>query len=322
MKILIKNRRIITAVADYLTNILIEIKSKAVFKNLIVTLIFSLLVISNIYAGIRCPGKYAGVVIFDQWDTCYLHSGTYVMYIAEKKKKLLRKYTGQSIVIDAKEISQPMNPGDGLITEFEFIGNASVKKNLPHIEGLRFTITPKFGLDKKTRFELMIENKGKRSITFLPGEIAPTLFGAGREVFSPSDGKSEAKLTRNNFNFEKTGRKDFGDTPVLFSEEIKNLDSFPYSFQLNSGEKYQFTVSFAFPPGNYDFLFGYGGGVHEGKSLDSNMISFSVDKNGNGHVIETKAQNPKGENKFDSDFMKLFFNNFSVGSLFSKFQIL
>src|SRR5882724_747924 len=94
---------------------------------------------SAVSGGIRGPGPYAGTVIYDQWDTCYIYSGSYVMYIAEKKKEGLRRYAGQSILIDAEEVFQPENPGDGLITKFKFTGPAPVKQNLPNLEGLRLT---------------------------------------------------------------------------------------------------------------------------------------------------------------------------------------
>jgi hypothetical protein len=30
------------------------------------------------HAGLRGPGKYCGVVVFDRWDTCFLLSGPYI----------------------------------------------------------------------------------------------------------------------------------------------------------------------------------------------------------------------------------------------------
>ena len=39
-------------------------------------------------AGLRAPGKYSGVVIFDRWDGCTLYSGIYVMYVSEKANAL------------------------------------------------------------------------------------------------------------------------------------------------------------------------------------------------------------------------------------------
>ena len=73
-------------------------------------------------AGIRSTGKYCGVAVFDRWDGCTLYSGAYVMYVSEKTKEGLRKYAGQAVAIDAKEVDQPHNPGDGLIGKFEYLG--------------------------------------------------------------------------------------------------------------------------------------------------------------------------------------------------------
>jgi hypothetical protein len=64
-------------------------------------------------AGIRGPGKYNGVVFYDRWDNCYLFSGVYLMYVSDRVKENLRSYSGRSIEIDAKEVHQPINPGDG-----------------------------------------------------------------------------------------------------------------------------------------------------------------------------------------------------------------
>lgn len=305
------------------------------FRNFTVTLLISLLFVSNIFGGIRGPGKYAGVVIFDQWDTCYLHSGTYVMYITEKKKELLRKYEGQSIVVDAKEVFQPMNPGDGLITKFEFLGKAEAKKNLPQIKGLKLTAAPKFETGNQVKFELEIENQSNKTIGVATSEIAPTLFGEKDkdDYFSPSDGKSEARITRCNFEDAKnwkseksiTDKNSDGQPTTVtksFSIEIENADSLPKSFQLTAGQKRQFIILLNVPSGNYDFLFGYGGGVHEGKSLASNIVSFSVDEKGKASSISSKAKEVKTVSIFNSDLMNLFFGSSRTKTLFSNFQIL
>lgn len=51
--------------------------------------------------GIRGPGKYSGVVIFDKWGGCILFSGVYLMYVSDSVKDQLRGYEGQAIEIDA-----------------------------------------------------------------------------------------------------------------------------------------------------------------------------------------------------------------------------
>ncbi len=77
-------------------------------------------------AGRRGPGKYCGVAVFDRWDGCTLYSGVYLMYVSEKTKESLRKYAGQAVQIDAKEVYQPINPGDGRIGKFEYANGGTI----------------------------------------------------------------------------------------------------------------------------------------------------------------------------------------------------
>src|SRR4051812_15803797 len=46
------------------------------------------LVTPTLFGGLRGPGKYNGVVLFDRWDNCYLFSGVYLMYVSETLKRL------------------------------------------------------------------------------------------------------------------------------------------------------------------------------------------------------------------------------------------
>jgi hypothetical protein len=61
---------------------------------------------STAFAGIRGPGKYNGVVIFDRWDGCHLYSGAYLMEISEQVKESLRPYRDKAVLIDAQEVEQ------------------------------------------------------------------------------------------------------------------------------------------------------------------------------------------------------------------------
>ena len=110
-------------------------------KTALVTLLASLVFILTAFGGIRGPGKYNGVVIFDRWGGCYLHSGVYLMAISEEAKESLRAYRGKPVLIDAQEVFQPMNPGDGLITKLMVLGPAQEPsgtqfKWLPDLEGV------------------------------------------------------------------------------------------------------------------------------------------------------------------------------------------
>jgi hypothetical protein len=253
-------------------------------KFFLFTIVVLVLLTSAAFGGTRGPGKYAGVVIFDRWNTCYLYSGTYLMYIAEDQKEKLRRYAGKSILIDARKVYQPVNPGDGLITELKYLGKARVKEDLPDVEGLKLTVAIKSeNGSSHLKFELSIENQGDKAVEIDTGEIAPTVFGekASDDPFSPSDGKSEAKITRYNLEYV---RRRYGNS---FAVILENVDSLPRSFRLDPGEKRQFTIRIDTPPGEYDFLFGYGGGVHDGKGVASNLVSFSAFEKEKTSLIES-----------------------------------
>ncbi len=264
------------------------------FGKSLAKVIILLLFLSNAFGGIRGPGKYSGVVIYDQWDTCYLYAGPYLMYITDKKKEKLRKYEGTAIIIDAKEVIQPANPGDGLITEFEVIEKPSEFQSAE----LKLTATPEFETKNGITFELEIENLSGKPIVFETSDIAPTLLGEKEpdDFFSPSDGKSMAHITR--CNLDNAGQwisiKSFtvtnaeGETVSSKTFSIStNTDasSLQHFLKLNAGEKKRFSISLDIPSGKYDFLFGYNKSVHEGITLVSNKISFSVNENGRASIM-------------------------------------
>src|SRR5215469_3796731 len=92
--------------------------------------------------GIRGPGKYSGVVIFDRWGGCILFSGVYLMYVSDSVKDQLREYEGQAIEIDALEVNQPTNPGDGLIRHLKILGPAESKQAWYTVEGISLDAQP------------------------------------------------------------------------------------------------------------------------------------------------------------------------------------
>jgi hypothetical protein len=160
-----------------------------------------MLVAGSAPAGIRGPGKYAGIVLFDRWDTCYLYSGIYLMYISEKSKEALRKYEGQSILLDAKEVYQPINPGDGRINKFEVLKTLSATNPSLDSTGLSFTVRPQFQ-NGNSRIIIEVENTGRVNTHVSTGALALTLLGLKlQNPFSPSDGKSDAWLTRQPLKF-------------------------------------------------------------------------------------------------------------------------
>lgn len=265
------------------------------------TLLIITLYVGTAFAGIRAPGKYSGIVIFDRWDTCYLYSGIYLMYVSEKTKEKLRKYEGQSVFIYAKEVFQPINPGDGLIGKYKFLGLAKSKG--AGLSDLTLKIVPQFAGEGAPKFLLEIENKMGRAVSVSPGALALTLLGAKRDkMFSPSDGKSDAWITRQPFKHpsfikemfpKKSKYITWGDNDEFYFDIDENL---PDAIDIQPNQKREISLSFHLPKGEYDFLCGYGGGVHEEKGLVSNIVAFTVDDNGKAKVNDVIRHNGAASN--------------------------
>jgi hypothetical protein len=264
------------------------------FRKLI--LIALLLVISGplliVHAGLRGTGKYSGVVIFDRWDTCLLLSGNYITYVSDAVKEHLRPYRDQAVQVDALEILQPKNPGDALIQRYKILGPAPVVSRGQVIDGVRITVKSDFERDRAIVFLITIKNTGDLPIQVDSGAIGPTLLGPipvpGANFFcSPSDGKSMAWITRGNL-VTPSSESCSVDNHLLVSASysIDPGSELPQSFTLNPGESKQTRVRIKALAGPYQFLVGFGGGVHEESSLASNAISFHVESDGRAVLDE------------------------------------
>ena len=256
-----------------------------VFRNLkLIALFLSLSGCAlTLYAGMRGPGKYSGVVIFDRWDTCFLLSGPYITYVSEKVKEDLRLYRDQAMQVDASEVLQPMNPGDGLIQKYTIVGPAPEDSSRQGIEGIRISIESDFDRDRTPAFLITIKNSSDKPVQIGSGEIGLALLGLKIDpTFNPSDGKSMAWITRATLAMPSSAMSiTYNNHTTSASYSIGPHTNLPEWFALNPGESKQVRIKFQVPPGPYQFLVGFGGGVHAGKSLASNAVSFQVDGDGN-----------------------------------------
>ncbi len=245
-------------------------------------------------AGERLPGKYCGVVVFDRWDGCTLYSGIYVMYVSEKVKESLRLYAGKAIQIDAKEVYQPNNPGDGRIGRFEYLGTAPPERNWVQAEGIRLESSVKVRDDGKPVASIIVENAGKDSVKLFSQELALTLLmkrNISERDWSVSDGPSFALITRQSFEIGGSEPRWEGKGEVAagkpYAWTIGKENAPPHDFTLGPKEKKRIDVQFDLPDGQYDFLCGYGGGVHGNKGLASNLSAFDV-KNRKATIVTIK----------------------------------
>ncbi|MGH9895329.1 MAG: hypothetical protein ACREA0_25770, partial [bacterium] len=198
------------------------------------------------------PGKYTGVVIFDRWDGCILFSGVYLMYVSEVAKEDLRPYAGQAIEIDALDVFQPINPGDGMIRQLRIVGPAQGQRPWAPVDGLALT-AEKTSTDEPPSVRIEIRNKGGEPIRVVSSEIGLALMmkkqgserGALRHV---SDGPSIAAITRANvLNYSRWKHGLLVDGAMRYwSYALDN--PLPEFFSLKPGESTSRIITFNVPP--------------------------------------------------------------------------
>jgi hypothetical protein len=233
---------------------------------------------SSLVAGIRGPGNYNGVVFYDRWDNCYLFSGVYLMYISDTVKEVLRPYSGKSMEIDAKEVHQPMNPGDGLIKRLDVIGKSKEDprpiNRTPAIRGVELRAAISRESSGRFRAVLKIRNNSSAAIPIESDAVGFAVLAHDKpSLICPSDGTSCAPITRISATSpdgeNRIGSQTWGWT---FDASAR----LPNRFTLRPGEIRATSVFLDLQTGEYQFIAGYGGGVHAGPCVASNAVSFDV----------------------------------------------
>ena len=232
------------------------------------------------HAGLRGPGKYCGVIVFDRWGTCFLLSGHFITYISDSVKNELRPYIGKAMQLDALEVSQPQNPGDALIRKYQIIGPAPDNHYWVMLDGLELVAQSDFGPQGTATFLIGLRNTGNTPVKVNSSEFGPTLLGLSPAgPFCASDGKSGAWFTRVNL-VNSSWESWSGGVKYSASYAIDPQSRPPERFELEPGQSVKVRVTFRIPAGQYQFIVGYGGGVHEENSLASNAISFDLNDAG------------------------------------------
>jgi len=237
--------------------------------------------ITSAHAGIRGRGKYCGVVIFDRWDTCFLLSGPFITYVSESVKSKLRPYSGRAMQVDASDVFQPTNPGDALIRKYEIVGPAPAPDEWSMVDGLELVARSDFGQGGAPVFWIEIRNTSTSPISVDLSAVGPTLLASTRDAAHfGSDGRSAAVITRVSLFSAVAGEIMRDGVRYSWSSAIPSLSYRPDRFLLEPGQTMKARITFSAPAGEYQFICGYGGGVHEKKSIASNAISFDVDARG------------------------------------------
>lgn len=246
------------------------------------------------FAGIRSAGPYSGVVIFDRWDGCTLYSGVWLMYISESVKEQLRTESGKCVQINATKVHQPINPGDGLISEFALLGPAPTDERSPSVAGLKLSATPIFEDGNIPQFIIHLQNTSEKIVTISMDSLAPTILknqANHRSAFSPSDSPSVAAVTRQAFWVDGPRIQSGATNQSVFARWwVTEPRNFPRRIALQPQEKFEIHLSFKLPEGEYEFIAGYGGSMNAVQCIASNLIAFDTDINGTAKLVHVPGR--------------------------------
>jgi hypothetical protein len=200
------------------------------------------------------------------------------MYISEAVKDQLRPYEGRAIELDALEVAQPTNPGDGLIRKLRVLGSAPPNSRPFSFDDIKLKAQPLAAEGSHAAIELTITNEGDASAKVDSSEIGFALLSERvADAQTPSDGPSTAVITRTNI-FTGKGTWTVGTRDKIYSYSYLIADSLklPSSFALAPHKSLSTQMRFDLPPGHYQFFAGYGGGVHESRLNVSNPVSIDL----------------------------------------------
>lgn len=223
-------------------------------------------------------------------------SGPYITYISENAKGELRSYAGKAMQVDASDVFQPVNPGDALIRKYKIVGPAPDNHLWATLDGLQLMASSDFGPYGAPTFLLEFRDAGTRVATVNLQQVAPVLLAPvderipllpalltpidERSPFLPSDGGSVAVIKRSDLVHHGALQGAVGGIAGSWSFTPDRETNPTERTELNPGQPMKIRITFHVPAGRYQFIFGYGGGVQEEKSLASNAISFNVSDTG------------------------------------------
>lgn len=261
-------------------------KSAALFSLLMLSAFTSVLALTA-SPYLFGPGKYCGVVVFDRWGTCFLINGTLITYVAADVKGDLLSYKDTAVQVDASDVSRAGPLGqDPMIHKYKVIGPAPEPKWLT-IDGLQLVAANDFGPSNRPEFAIEIRNAGKSSVKVDRSEIGVLLFTAEPESSTSGDA-SIALIARagidqaSSMSYERAGnrRSSWG-----YIVDMKTQP--PAHFVVAPGRSVRIRVRFKLKPGQYQFMFAYGGSAQaDEKSIASNAISFDMSVDGRAKLAD------------------------------------
>jgi hypothetical protein len=153
---------------------------------------------------------------------------------------------------------------------------------------MHVSVHPAFEDGQAPEFTIRVENTSEKPVTLHMDSLAPTLLakkGEGGDRWSPSNGPSTAVVTRQSFWIGMDGPRLKGANET-WQWTVIQPKTFEKDRQLLPKASFEISLSFKLPAGEYDLLAGYGGGVHAGQCVASNLIAFDVNPEGRASIAK------------------------------------
>ena len=166
-------------------------------KNLLqsVVLLLSLIAVFSVNAEVIGPGEYNGYFNVTRWGYKVFHLGPYYLFVSDAAAKSLKNYLGKPLKIKVKKLSQPFNPGAGLIEEIASISEEGTARGLILSASLK---SNKVVQGQGIQLHLSLFNNSKEPITIRPNTLAIVLI-----TDSPFSNKSIGYKDPDNYGYWK-----------------------------------------------------------------------------------------------------------------------
>ena len=229
-------------------------------------------------AYLASPGKYCGVVVFDRWGSCFLLSGPLIIHISKRVSGDLLRYNGKAMQVDAQAVTQGgMHAEYVQIDRYRIVGPAPDTNRWHPVGGLQLVASDDFGATGKPRFVVEIRNAGKSAVRVDRSLIGIVLLKSGAPDLSVSDEVS-TDLIRGGVGPESfMNYAQSNNLRLSWGYTVDMRTRPPAEFVIAPGQLVRIRLTFKLYPGEYQFIFGYGGGAQmDEKSIASNAISFDM----------------------------------------------
>jgi len=118
------------------------------------------------------PGTYYGYYGGDRWGRKVFYNGPGSLFVGDEAARTLEPYAGRPLEIEVTELSQPMNPGAGLIVKVREVSVVEESERLAlTIRAGKERVLPGEGVS----LELGMENRSAELFTFMPGVLSVVL---------------------------------------------------------------------------------------------------------------------------------------------------